>query len=144
MERTLERLLLLSAMAISLVAFSGCDSEDGITEPTPETVNLPVDGAVDLVLASPNADDGGLLFSVSGGTVDSVTAAGYPLQMVRIGGTVKVLTVGIFSNRTTVARLWIPDVSKISDYSVDIQQVASRGTFAQRDPQTYRISLVRP
>lgn len=138
--RTFQRCI-LSATAFAMLVFAGCDSGGGITEPG--TGNS-ARGALDLVLSTPNGDDGGLLFSVSGGVVDSVTAAGHALQTARVGGSVKVLAVGALSNGATVARIWVPDVSKVSEYAVAIQQVASRGSFTQRDPQPYRISVVRP
>ena len=99
-------------------------------------------GFLDLTLNTPNADDGAVLFRVVGGDVDSVVAG----AMVQDGSyTVqsnftRIVAAGNLTDGV-VARIAVPDVGNVGDYSVVMEQVAVRNTFAQRGLLNYSITV---
>jgi hypothetical protein len=99
------------------------------------------DGAVlQVSLASPNQDDGALLLTVAGGAVDSVTSE-YTTFSHRLDPTrLKIIVTGSVAPGT-IARLWVPDERQIGRYSITVDQAATRGSYAQRDPASYQITL---
>jgi hypothetical protein len=126
------RLFLLLA-ASSGAALSGCSHQPS----APEGVILQVR------LSSPNGDDGALLFTVAGGRVDSVEASGYTTFSHRSDpSTLRIIVAGSVASGT-IARLWLPDERQIGRYSVTLDQAAARGSYAQRDPASYQITLER-
>jgi hypothetical protein len=133
------RPLCVAALA-SLAILSGCGSDSG----TP-TTPTPVAGALTATLATPNSNDGALLFTVSGGRVDSVTAGDARLVSTALGaaGATSALVMGTLANGSVVARVWVPDVSAASQYSVSIGQVAARKTYVLQSLTGYRITLVQ-
>jgi hypothetical protein len=102
----------------------------------------PTGAALNLSLSSPNADDGAVLLTISGGPVDSVEAVGYPVYSTRAGGeTVRLIVTGDLG-AGPIARIHIPDGRQAFRYSAKIIQVAARSTYAQRDPVPYSASLL--
>lgn len=113
-----------------LFLFYGCS--DG-TGPTAGTLNV--------TLASPNGDDGAVLFTISGGPVDSVESVGYPLFSARPdANTVTIIVTGTIGSGA-IARIHVPDSRQASRYAASIGQVAARSTYAQREPVSYAITL---
>ena len=115
----------------------GCGGGGGGSNPEP--------GFLDLTLNTPNADDGALLFKVVGGTVDSITAG----AMVQDGsyGTVTGGTRVVVAGNLTdgvVARIHVPDINDVANYSVVIEQIAVRNTFAQRATGGYSVTVSAP
>lgn len=102
-------------------------------------------GFLTLTLNTPNADDGALLFKVVGGTVDSIVAG----AMVQDGsyaavtGGTRVVVAGNLVDGT-VAQIHVPDVNNVADYSVVIEQIAVRNTFAQRATGGYSVMVSAP
>jgi hypothetical protein len=119
-------------IGVALVALhTGCSG--GSTEPTPGTLNVG--------FSSPNDDDGAVLFTISGGPVESVEGLGPAAYSAKHGSnTIQVIIVGDL-NAGTIARIRIPDRGQVSQYSVSVDQVASRGSHLERDPTAYRMSL---
>lgn len=98
-------------------------------------------GTVNVALATPNSDDGAVLFTVSGGPVDSVEAVGYSIYSARIdANTLRIIVTGALGSGP-VARLHIPDYRQDFVYSATVNQVASRMTYLQRDPASYSVTL---
>jgi hydroxyethylthiazole kinase-like sugar kinase family protein len=125
------RTSLLLSMAIAPVWLSGCSS--GPAGPTAATVELTFTTAAD--------DDGAVLFTISGGPVDSVEAAGYALYLARLDpNTMRVIVAGDLTSGV-IARLHIPDNQQRPQYSVTINQVAARVSYAQRQPESYSLAL---
>ena len=114
-------------------ALSGCSHQPSAPE-----------GAILQVrLASPNGDDGALLLTVAGGRVDSVEASGYATFSHRSDPTtIRIIVAGSVASGT-IARLWVPDERQIGRYSVTLDQAAARGSYAQRDPASYLVTLGR-
>jgi hypothetical protein len=103
----------------------------------------PNGGVLNVGISSPNGDDGAVLFTITGGPVEAVETAGLSVYSARLDSrTLRVVIAGDLSSGT-IARVRIPDRDQASNYSVSINQVARRSTFAQRDPTVYRMSLTQ-
>ncbi len=105
--------------------------------------SAPVAATLQVSLSTPFNDDGALFFTVTGGRVDSVAAAGYTLYTSRTDpATLQVILTGNLSPGI-VAHIHIPDERGASQYSATISQVAARETYIERDPASYRLELTR-
>lgn len=94
-------------------------------------------------MASPAQDDGAVLFTLTGGPVDSleVANAGYALYSSRPDpNTLRVIVTGGLA-AGPIARIYIADESRIPQYSATIEQIAARTTYTQRDPSGYSLKL---
>ena len=114
-----------------ILVLAGCSNSTG-----------PTAGILNLTVASPHKDDGGIMLSVYGGPVDSVEAVGYVIHAARAADSVKMIVTGNLGSGV-IARVHIPDSRQAARYSVQITQVAARQTYAQRDPAGYTVSLAR-
>jgi hypothetical protein len=127
-SRRIPRVLRLAA---ALAWLGGCSGE-----PTD-----PIGATLDVRYSTTADDDGAVLLTVSGGPVDSVEAPGYALYSARVdANTLRIIVVGDLSSGSLV-RIHIADDRLISQYSAVIDQVAARGSYAQRDPASYALSL---
>jgi hypothetical protein len=103
--------------------------------------SAPVAATLHVSLSTPFTDDGALLFTVTGGRVDSVDAPGYTLYSSQADPTtLQVILTGNLSSGI-VAHVHIPDERVASQYSASISQVAARETYVERDPAAYRLEL---
>jgi hypothetical protein len=101
----------------------------------------PTEGTFTVILATPNGDDGAVLFTLSGGPVDSVEAAGHSIYSARIdANTLRVIVTGALGSGP-VARIRIPDHRQMSGYSVIVNQAAARSSYQQRDPAGYSLTM---
>jgi hypothetical protein len=92
-------------------------------------------------LATPNTDDGAVLFTISGGPVDSVAAAGHQVYSALLdANTLRVVVMGDVGSGL-LATIYIADTRLASGYSATVNQVAARGSYAQRDPASYSLSV---
>lgn len=94
---------------MGLIAAIGCGG-DGGTAPVP-----PDPGPLDLVLGTPNADDGALLVTVNGATVTSVQTAGFEVTWVTSGSTTRLLVRGSLV-AGPIASVVVPDRHKLGSY----------------------------
>lgn len=102
----------------------------------------PAGSTLEVTFATPAQDDGAVLFSVTGGPVDSVETAGYTLYSARPDpNTLLVIVTGDLSGGA-IARLHIPDEHLTPQYSATVNQVAARTTYVQRDPREYSLTLI--
>lgn len=102
----------------------------------------PKSGALAVSLTSPNLDDGAILFSVSGGTVDSVTIPpGSGLQVMASQSTPRTALVRGTLTSGVIAQIWVRDIS--ATYSATVQQVAAK-TYAQRSQAGYSLAIATP
>jgi hypothetical protein len=115
----------------------GCGGGGGGKDPEP--------GLLTLTLNTPNADDGALLFKVVGGEVDSVVGG----AMIQDGSYTiqpsftRIVVAGNIVDGV-VARVAVPDINDVASYSVVMEQVAVRNTFAQRPLTGYSIAVSAP
>jgi hypothetical protein len=101
----------------------------------------PVAGMLNVSLASPQGDEGAVLFTVTGGPLDTVEAVGHGLYSARIdASTLRVVVTGDLSSGI-IARIRIPDDRQASHYTATVSQVAQRSRYTQRDPAGYVIAL---
>jgi hypothetical protein len=125
------RSLLFFLLLGSLSAVTGCSHD----------TNEPTAGTLKANLASPNTDDGAVLFTVSGGSVDSVAASDHQVYSARLdANTLRVVVIGDVGSGT-LATIYLGDIRLASSYSATVNQVAARVSYAQRDPASYSVSL---
>ena len=121
----------LACSMIAAAGVPGCSSDSA----------GPVGATLDVSFATSASDDGAVLFTVAGGPVDSVEAPGYRLYTSRINPTTVRVVVAGNLQAGTIARIHIADERKLSLYSATVNQVAARGSYAQRDPVSYSVSV---
>lgn len=115
----------------SLCVLAGCSHD----------TNGPTAGILKANLASPSSDDGAVLFTVSGGPVDSVEAGGHQVYSALLdANNLRVVVMGDLGPGT-LATIYIPDNRLASSYTATVNQVAARVSYAQRDPASYSLSL---
>ena len=124
-------------LPLVLLALASACGEGGPTEPAG-----PVPGVLKIALATPNADDGALLFTVSGGRVSTVDAAtGYQIYTAQPDTmTTRILVTGDIA-AGEVVRIHVPDTRSAAAYHATIAQAASRTTFAQRALAGYALAV---
>ena len=101
----------------------------------------PTAGVLNVKLSSLRGDDGAVLFTISGGPVESVEAVSGAVHSAQIdANTLRVVITGNLS-AGAIARVRIADLTQASRYSAAVNQVAARSTYVQRDPGQYSITL---
>lgn len=115
----------------------GGDTTNGGTGPA-ETSNP---GFVIVTLATPNSNDGALLLTLSGGTMDSLTASAGTIFFASTGtNTFRVMVAGTIGDGPIV-RFWMPDRRNVAQYSATLEQAAVRTTYEQQDIGAYSLSI---
>jgi hypothetical protein len=100
-------------------------------------------GWLNVVLDSPHADDGGVMFTVQGGPIDSVRSALPDVYDERVSATRwRMIVIGDLPS-ATIAQVWVPDADAASQYSATVEQAASAATFIQRSPGDYTLRIER-
>jgi hypothetical protein len=94
-------------------------------------------------MTSPNGDDGGIMFIVTGGIIDSVRST-YPnvLSRTESATTMRVVVGGNLATGK-IAEIWVPDTRRVAQYSATPVEAAVRGTFVQRPITGYTLKLSR-
>jgi hypothetical protein len=101
----------------------------------------PTAGVLVLSLQSPDGDNGAVLLTLAGGSVDSIEASGLAVYTSRSDvNTLRVILTGALP-QGPIARVHIPDTRVGSGYSVSVQQIAAVAGYAQRDPAAISVSL---
>ncbi len=125
-------------LLLLLFAVAGC--KDDVVQPPPPVRT----GVLHVRLSTPNMDDGGVLFTVSGGAIDSVQERAFPLYSLRLSqDRWRLLVVGELATGI-VADIWVPDVTRVDAYSATVEQVAARATYAQRTLDGYSVRVTAP
>ena len=120
-----------AVLAVALALACACSSETA----------APVAATLEVNFATSATDDGAVLFTVSGGPVDSVEAPGYRLYTTQTSPTTMRVVVAGDLRGGTIARIHIADGRRLSQYAATIDQVAARGSYAQRDPVSYSLMV---
>jgi hypothetical protein len=135
------RVFLVFAL-VSLVALGiscGDSSGPGKSEPPKN----PVPGWLKVRFNSPNGDDGGIMFTVSGARVNSVRSTHSDLFTYSIDSAlVRVVVVGNLSTGSTIAEFQVPDVESVALYSATVEEVAAT-TFEQRQASSVTLTVER-
>ena len=107
-------------VALALIlAMLACHDDDKTVEPTGP-------GVLELVLTTPNTDDGAVLLTIDG-AVDSVQATAYVTFATASPTGARVVVTGDIAGGV-IARLYVPDVSAADQYLPQLVEVAQRGT----------------
>ena len=125
---------LLAVFTLALASTLACGSD----EPT-----APVPGTLVVTLTTPNADDGAILLSISGGGIDTpTTVATSHLLFQRLTGTSSVNTV-VVGNITAgpLLRFDVPNVNDASSYVATITEVADRDNGLRTSLAGYSLSI---
>ena len=115
-----------------VVAILACHDDDKTVAPTGP-------GVLDVVLTTPNADDGAVLLTVDG-AIDSVQGAPYVIFSTASGTGARIVVTGDVVGGV-IARLYVPDVGTADQYLAHLDEVAQRGTFALQPPTSYQLEL---
>lgn len=107
-----------------------------------ETTEPSAPGWLIVRLSTPNTDDGGILFTISGGSVDSVRSS-YPDLFIEKDSLVTQVVVAGDIVAGGIVEIRVPDVTALGSYAATVDQVATRTTFAQRSPQQYSLAVER-
>ena len=104
----------------------------------------PVGGLLPLVLDAPRDTDGAIIITVSGGPIDSVTAApGYDITSSTDASGIHLLVVGPLASGT-LAQIHVSDLAHAGQYVASVEQIADGTTFALLDPAPYRVRVAAP
>lgn len=119
-------------LALAVAAFAGLLTLAACSGGAAAPVASPSEAVLDVVLTTPHSDDGAVLIELTGGRVDSVSAAGS--YQVYAGApsdsTRRFMVLGSVS-AGVVARVWVPASAAASAYQATVLQAAARGSFAQ-------------
>ena len=127
------------AAGLCFAVMAACSGDSG-TGPNPSPT--PVAGPLTVALTAPDTLGGALMFEVSGGPVSSVTAgAGYLLYSAQIDSVHTRIVVAGGLTSGTVAQLGVPDVARLSQYHLQVMQVANRVSYAPLPIGSYRLTL---
>jgi len=105
----------------------------------------PVPGPLQVVLTSPNADDGAVMFQVIG-VVDSVRpAAGVSVYQNAPGANIlRVIATGDgLVSGASLLTLYVPDVNRASTLTFHVLQVAAKGSYAARATSGYSLKATK-
>jgi len=116
-----------------------CGGGEGGTEP-----DRPDPGPVDVILASPHADDGAVLLTITGGATTGVSAQGYELVSAATGPTTVRLIVRGSLVSGPVASLTLPDRRNLSDYRGTVDQAVKSTSYQVQALQGYTVRLQKP
>jgi hypothetical protein len=99
----------------------------------------PPPGWLPVRLVTPNFDDGGVLFTISGARIDSVRSI-YPYLVSRmVSETEQRIAVGGTMNGGVIAEIWVPNTG--AEYTATVLEAVVRGTLAQRGITGYAIEV---
>src|SRR5688572_26008532 len=130
------RLLRLALVAGFALTAATCKDSPG----TP--VETPTPGWLSLSLATPNSDDGGVLFTIGGAAIDSVRSSQIHVVTRRESATtVRVVVAGVVG-AGVIAEIRVPDTRDAAKYTAVIHEVAARTTYQQRPLTGYTLSVV--
>ena len=101
----------------------------------------PAGGVLRATLTTPGRTTGAVLIQVSGGSVDSVTAAGYLTYAARFGSDSTLFIVVGNVRNGVIARLHVPDAGAAASYQATVRQAAERNTFNLLSPADYSVTL---
>ncbi|KPK59517.1 MAG: hypothetical protein AMS21_09905 [Gemmatimonas sp. SG8_38_2] len=106
-------------LALGLVAGIACSDD--------ETPAGPTAGTLSVTLATPNMDDGAILFEVTGPDIVAVTVTVPELytHVGRDGSTLTIVVVGDIASGLLVG-FDVPDVGAVASYGATVLQVADR------------------
>lgn len=138
-ERPTNRLAILLAVTATLLG--ACSSAATTTGPTP-VPPAATGGWLTVQLTTPRTDDGAVQLSVSGPKIDSVKLVTYDGFETNSGTQVDLVATGNIANGD-LARIYVPDLARTTEYQVSVTAAAARDTYVLQALDGYRATLVR-
>lgn len=136
----IRRIVWVTLGFVSLPLLLTCGGKSGGTEPLP-----PDPGKLEVLLVTPNADDGIMRIVVTGGPVTDVASGPYEARSATFGADSTVIVVRGALATGTVAEISVADRNMLAAYSARVTQAASRQTYElQQNLSGYHLSLVKP
>lgn len=128
-------LIRIAAMAILLAHLSACSEEAGPVAPS--------QGVAGLSLTSPHTDDGALLFTITGAVIGDPEPARAGLLVFSHPAGAGTLRVAVFGHDLsgTLLNVTVPDVSRVSSYTLTIEEVAGPRNQLRSTLTGYRLTL---
>ncbi len=99
-------------------------------------------GFLTLELTTPNTNDGAIQFAVSGPSIDSIRTIGLDGATALLNGQAQTIVTGAIVPGA-LARVYVPDVHRASEYRAWVVAAAVRTTYQLQDVSAYRAALVR-
>lgn len=130
----MSRLRWIFALSAALLAGAACSDDP---------IGAPRGGTLTLRLTTPHADDGAVMFDVSGPSIDSALAAGSLLRLFtrRVdGSTVAGVVVGVVSNDAVVT-LQVADTGRAAEYTARVLDVADRQNALRASLAGYALTV---
>ena len=127
----------LSASALLLGACSSDQGATGVTVPTG-----PTGGWLTVRLTTPRTDDGAVQLSVTGPRIDSMKIVTYDGFDSNSGVQADLVATGNITSGD-VARIYVPDLSRTTEYHVSVTAAAARDTYSLQPLDGYRAVLIR-
>ena len=128
-------LRLIAAAMTGLIL--GCQADDQVAGLDPARGP----GALEIRLVTPNAEDGALLLTLSGGPVDSITSAAFEIVSLPVSANDHRVLIRGALRSGIVARLWVPERENQSAYVVSVTEAVGRTSYARRDVAGYAVSV---
>jgi hypothetical protein len=136
------RALLVIASALILGA---CSSEATTATTVPSTPTVPAgptSGWLTVQLTTPRSDDGAVQLSIGGPQIDSVKLVTYDGFDTNSGTQVDLVATGDVTGGA-IARIFVPDVSRASQYYASVSAAAARDSYALQVLDGYSATVVR-
>jgi len=126
---------------VAALALAACAGETP-TGPGPDPAQA---GWLTVEFVAPAGDVGGMLFTFSGGPIDSIRGNAGLQAFARAVNQAswQVMLIGRPLPPGAIGAIHVPDVARAADYQATITQVAARGSHEQRDPAGYSIRVVQ-
>ncbi len=125
------------AVVLGLAAGLACGDDGGPTGP--------VAGSLTVSLTTPNADDGAILLTVSGGDIDNAASAlgpSFAFYSSQSGSSLTAIIVGdiVAGDLMTIH---VPDVGAASSYTATAVQIAARSNALRSSLSGYELTVSR-
>jgi hypothetical protein len=116
------RILLGTLALVGLSACGGGGGDGG-------NGNNPVPGNLTVALTAQSSAPGAVMFTVSGGTINSVTVSGgYHKYETTLSGTSRRVLITGNVTAGALVTIAVPDINKVSQYNATVNQVSARST----------------
>ena len=140
------RLVTLVTFFALLLSCGGGDRGATSTEPPPPpqpTAPVAVPGTLTVRLATPNADDGAIVFEITGPSPATDVAAAAQGAFVHAranGNTSRVAVFGALGAGALV-RFSVPDVNAVQQYAAQVIEVSDRGSALRASVAPYQLTI---